>query len=108
MSRQFDVLPRAQRDLDDQAWYFAENANLEIALRFLACARATFELLAGNPQIGRACRIAGQVGVRVFRVCDFEKLLVFFRVDGERVLVLRVLHGARDLEALLRREGVLP
>jgi hypothetical protein len=59
--------------LDDQAWYFAENANLEIALRFLACARATFELLAGNPRSVARARIAGQVGVRVFRVCDFEK-----------------------------------
>jgi toxin ParE1/3/4 len=104
--RQNAVGPRAQRDLDDQAWYLAENANVQVALRFMECARTTFELLAERPFAGWACRFSGVAGVRVFRIRDFEKLLAFYRVDEEQITILRALHGAQDLEALLKREGL--
>ncbi len=34
MTRQYHVLPAADRDLDEQAAYLAANANVELALRF--------------------------------------------------------------------------
>jgi hypothetical protein len=42
----------------------------------------------------------------VFRVKGFEKLLVLYLPLLDGVEILRVGHGSRDLEALLRREGL--
>ncbi|TAE49913.1 MAG: type II toxin-antitoxin system RelE/ParE family toxin, partial [Oscillatoriales cyanobacterium] len=32
---------------------------------------------------------------------DFQDYLIFYRIQDDRVEVLRVLHGARDLEDIL-------
>jgi toxin ParE1/3/4 len=44
--------------------------------------------------------------LRVFRVSGFEKMLVLYRPLSEGVEILRVIHGSRNLLALLRREGL--
>ena len=38
--------------------------------------------------------------VRQWPVKDFPNHLIFFRATDEEVLILRVLHGARDLQGL--------
>lgn len=35
------------------------------------------------------------------RRCVHDNYQIFYRIDGDLVLVVRVLHGARDYEALL-------
>ena len=40
-------------------------------------------------------------GVRVWRVSGFEKHLIFYRPNPEGVEILDVIHGARDIEALV-------
>ncbi|MDQ2899908.1 MAG: hypothetical protein M3Y07_08930 [Acidobacteriota bacterium] len=45
MSARYTVKPKAARDVDDYADYLAREANLEVALRFLAAAHETFRLL---------------------------------------------------------------
>jgi toxin ParE1/3/4 len=52
MTRRFQILPAADRDLDDQAAYLAAEASLETALRFFDAANATFGKIAGMPGIG--------------------------------------------------------
>jgi len=44
--------------------------------------------------------------LRVFRVSGFEKMLMLYRPLSEGVEILRVIHGSRNLLALLRREGL--
>jgi toxin ParE1/3/4 len=39
--------------------------------------------------------------VRQWRIKNFQDYLVFYRVQDDRVEILRVLHGARDLEGIL-------
>ena len=39
--------------------------------------------------------------VRQWRIKKFQDYLVFYRVQEERIEILRVLHGARDLEGIL-------
>ena len=36
----------------------------------------------------------------------FEKMLVLYRPHSDWVEILRVVHSSRNLEALLRREGI--
>ena len=44
---------------------------------------------------------SGMGEIRQWRVKDFKEYLIFYRIQDDRVEILRVLHGARDLEGLL-------
>jgi plasmid stabilization system protein ParE len=43
--------------------------------------------------------------LRVFHVSGFEKMLILYRPLPDGIEILRVVHGSRNLPALLRREG---
>ena len=47
-------------------------------------------------------------GVRVFPVSRFKKYLVFYRPVADGIEILRVLHGARDIDDLLAEGFELP
>ena len=44
---------------------------------------------------------SGMGEIRQWRVKDFKDYLIFYRIQDARVEILRVLHGARDLEGIL-------
>jgi toxin ParE1/3/4 len=94
--------------LDEQALYLAIEASPEVGHRFLLAAHETFLLLAKNPQMGWHARLKATelAGLRVFRVTGFERILVLYRPDDSGIEILRVLHGSRNLQALLGREGI--
>jgi len=48
----------------------------------------------------------GLGALRVFRVTGFEDMLILYRPLSKGVDILRVVHGSRNLRALLRREGL--
>lgn len=105
MSR-YIVGPEAERDLDAHADYYAEQEGLELALRFYEAAANTFALIATQPRIGavRKYRDPLLAGIRFHPIKGFEKQLVFYRPLTDGIEVLRVVHGARDLEALFGPE----
>ena len=43
--------------------------------------------------------------LRVFRLSSFEKILILYRPLAGGVEILRVVHGSRNVQVLLRREG---
>ena len=103
------VRPRADRDIDEIADYLAEHAGLDTALRFLLEVYDTFALLATQQNMGWPCRVrhAQLSDARTFRVsARFDKHLIFYKPYSERIEILRVLHGSRDLEELFRKEGI--
>lgn len=53
--------------------------------------------------MGKVVRLvpAAMGEVRQWRIKDFQEYLVFYRILDERVEILRVLHGARDLDGIL-------
>ena len=107
MSAVYVVRPKADHDLDEQAYYFATEAGSALGHRFLLAAHETFSLLARQPQIGWRARLKNPLlaSLRVFRVSGFEKMLVLYRPSPHGVEILRVVHGSRNVAALLRREG---
>jgi toxin ParE1/3/4 len=108
VSARYIVRPKADQDLDDQAYYLATQANPEVGHRFLLAAHETFSLLATQPEMGWNCRLKGP-GVessRVFRAAGFKRVLVLYRPRPDGVEILRVVHGSPNLQAFLRREGV--
>ncbi|MHB8502850.1 MAG: type II toxin-antitoxin system RelE/ParE family toxin [Candidatus Acidiferrales bacterium] len=102
------VRPKADHDLDEQAYYFATKAEPELGHRFLLAAHETFGLLAAQPQIGWHARLKNPplASLRVFRVSGFEKMIVLYRPSQHGIEILRVVHGSRNIAALLRREVV--
>lgn len=96
------VLPAADRDTDEAADYYATTGGLELALRFMAAVSASYDFLLENPLAGSTVKAFDPrlPEVRFWRVKGFEDYLVFYRTLSERLEVVRVLHGARDLPGL--------
>lgn len=61
-----------------------------------------FDLLARNPALGRMRQFRRHKNIRSWVVTEFTSYLIFYRElpDGSGVEIVRVLHGARDLDAL--------
>jgi toxin ParE1/3/4 len=55
------------------------------------------------PEIGRARPDLGAPETRSWRVKGFRNYLIFYEALSDRVRLLRVLHGARDLQAELEK-----
>ena len=99
----------ARRDLIQQWVWYAENANIDVADRFLRAADETLELLSTQPESGATffVRQPELQNMRRFPVSDgFGKILLFYFPLQNGVDLVRVVHGGRDLERLLT-EGFL-
>jgi toxin ParE1/3/4 len=98
--------PRARRDIVASAVYIAEDSP-EAARRFLAAIEHTIAAAAAMPGIGapRRYRSPRLEGLRMIAVQGFEKHLVFYRPLEPGIEIVRVLHAARDIEAILGGKG---
>ena len=99
------IRPRASIDLDEQSDYIAQN-NLDAALRFFDSARQSFSQLARTPGIGSPYEVSNPrlQGLRKWPVRGFEKYLIFYLVRDDRLEVVRIIHAARDIPAILAEE----
>jgi toxin ParE1/3/4 len=98
------IAPAARADLLAQWNYFAEEVGRpDLADRFTARAEARFKKLLRTPGVGRP-RSFGQArlsNLRSFKVEGFPNHLIFYRPLPRRgVEIVRVLHGARNLEGV--------
>jgi len=91
------LAPEAEADLDELWYYVATNAGVEVADRLVDSITTRFFLLGMHPGAGRR-RDDLRPGLRSFPVGDY---IVFYRVEGDDVLIQRVVRGSRDLAALL-------
>jgi toxin ParE1/3/4 len=89
------ITPSAEKDIDEILLYIsADNINAALAFnnRLINC----FELLADNAKIGRE-RPELKQDLRSFPEGNY---LVFYREWSGIVAIVRVLHGARDLDEI--------
>lgn len=98
--------PLAQFDLIEEADYLEQTADLNVAERFLDAARVTFEELARMPMMGspRPYYAADLKDLRQWRIKGFKDFLVFYRPLPDGVEIVRVLHGKRNIAAILEDE----
>jgi toxin ParE1/3/4 len=99
-------LPPARRDLVEIYYYYARKGTVSTARRFLGQAEATFQRLAKAPGIGSRYELDVPIRaeLRFFPVSRYRNYLVFYRPVEGGIEVLRVLHGARDLQGILAEE----
>jgi toxin ParE1/3/4 len=95
------LAPQAKADLEDIASYaLVDSGSLEVATRLVDSITERFVLLGTHPSARRR-RDDLRQGVRSFPVGSY---VVFYRIEGDDVVVQRVVRGSRDLGALLRGE----
>lgn len=101
--RRVILRPRADLDLDHQFEYLAVEAGLATARRFLIRLQETCRALQRNPELGspRSFGARRLAGLRVWPVKGFRRQLIFYLPSKEVIEIVRILHGARDLESLL-------
>ena len=92
------VRPRAEADLRDaRDWYESQRAGL--GAEFIAQIDATIQVLIRDPQ-------RHPVYYRGFRRVLARRFpyKLFYRLEDDRIIVFRILHGRRDHPRLLRPE----
>lgn len=90
--------PQADSDLDDIWHYVAvKSGSMEVADRLVDAITDRFSLLATHPNIGRARDEDLRPGLRSFAVGEY---VIIYRIGGDDVLILRVVHGSRDIAGL--------
>lgn len=95
------VAPQAEAELDN-IWFYVvkESGSVEIADRLIDSITERFYLLALHPHIGRRRDEDLRPGLRSFPVGEH---VIIYRVEEKDVLILHVVRGSRDIEALLRQ-----
>jgi toxin ParE1/3/4 len=92
----YRVKARARLDLKSH-WRYIAHDNLPAADRLLDAAEETFKLIAESPDIGSQRSFRKLSGIRSRAVSGFQNYLVFYRIQGKTVVIVRVLHGMRNL-----------
>lgn len=94
-----EVSRRADADIDEIAAYLVDEADDVVALRFLSALEDAWERIVEHPSSGARVLSdnAAVAELRYRQVRGFEDYLVFYATKVDLVLIVRVLHGARDL-----------
>jgi toxin ParE1/3/4 len=92
----------AGNDILEQADWYKQRSGRTLAKRWERAVTAAALRIAKNPQSGSLCNFEANElrAVRRMSIARFPKHLIFYRVDSGEVEILRVIHGARDLESL--------
>jgi toxin ParE1/3/4 len=90
--------PQADSDLES-IWYYvaSETGNLELADRVIDSITDRFLLLAKYPNIGRRRDDDLRPGLCSIPVGEY---IIIYRVQAHDVVILRVLRGSRNIQAL--------
>lgn len=101
MKRTIILDPEADRDIEAIFDYLADR-NIDAALRFLKATDDTFNSIAEISGIGSPRRFKNSklVGVRMWPIEGFSSYLAFYLTSEETIRVLRVLHSARNIDAI--------
>jgi len=106
MSLVVDKRPAARRDLADVFYQYVSEGTIKTARRFSAQAESTFQRLAKMPSLGAQYDPddLAYAGLRYMPVSRFPTYLVFYFPVPGGIEVMRVLHGARDIQGILASE----
>ena len=103
----FHLVPSevADNDTFDVARYLSDQSE-GLGFRFYDCVDTTYQQIAKNPEqktVGPFRQLESQ-NIRICPVKNFPNHLIFYRIESDRIEILRVLHGSRDYMRLFDTE----
>ena len=103
MSLEVFIAARAEQDMTFQYRWYLENADYDVAERYLLAVHNTITKIAERPDLGSRRRFKAPelLHIRSYQVMKpFDRHLLFY-IDGTQLRIERVMHGARDLPSRL-------
>jgi plasmid stabilization system protein ParE len=100
----FQLTPRALNDLSEIWDYIAED-NVSAANRVESAILSACTSLARHPLLGSKRTEITPLPVRFWTVTRFPNFIVVYRPDTKPLQVIAVVHGKRNIEALLKEPG---
>ncbi len=98
----------AAHSILEQGAYFRESADDTLVIRWESAIEQAIHSLLEFPERGTLCRFVSPqlAGIRWIFVPGFARQMVFYRYspDEHTLLIIQVLHGARNLETLISNE----
>jgi toxin ParE1/3/4 len=95
---ELDLSPAARADLLDIRIYSVDQFGVEVADSYFLGFDAVFALLREHPMVGASRVDLGQ-GIRCL---IHRQHRIFYYVDGDTVVIVRVVHHARDAKQALK------
>jgi plasmid stabilization system protein ParE len=96
----YQLTPEAISDLFE-IWNFISKDNPEAADRVEQAIFRTCEFLVDSPLSGRVRKDLTPASVRFWVVNPYSKYLIVYDPEKKPLQIIRILHGARDLPAIL-------
>ena len=91
--------PAAELDIEECFVFIAED-NLDIGVTFLVAVEDSLEQLSRMPLIGKTKHFRTVKNLRMWPVKGFDSYLIFYLVNADSIELVRLLHGARDIDGL--------
>lgn len=98
MNRGYRLTPEAQTHLDEICAFIAED-NVDAALRVLDAFEHAFDQLTAAPEIGHSRE---DLTARPVKFLSVYSYLVVYDPASAPLTIIAVLHGARDIDRLLK------
>jgi plasmid stabilization system protein ParE len=103
------VSEAAALSIMEQADYYLEASDAGLAQRWEEAVDKAVHSLLNWPERGALCRFhsASLDGLRWISITGFPKHMIFYRTISQEqtILIIQVLHGARNLETILDEDG---
>ena len=89
-----------EADFAEITVHLAQDASPKISAKWAAAVIHLVELLQRFPEMGRLRRDLHPPGIRTFVINEFPNYLLFYRLTGDEIILLRIRHGGMDLTTL--------
>mgnify|MGYP003605211864 CR=1 len=90
------ITPLAEQDIESIGDYIARD-NPRRALSFIRELRSQCQRISKTPQ---GYRLRDELGDGI-RSCAYGNYVIFFEIETDALRIVRILHGARDIPAVL-------
>jgi plasmid stabilization system protein ParE len=93
----------ARTDVVDTTTYLAERST-NAAAGFLASVRHSAKRLSDMPELGTVAQLHDRrsKSIRIWPVKGFPNHLIFYQIEIDELVILRVLHGSTNYEAFFQ------
>jgi toxin ParE1/3/4 len=98
MNRNIIIRPEAENDLFE-AFHWYEERNPGLGVEFLECIESTFDLIKENPGLYQT--VYKNIRRALPKRFPYE---IFYIIDGNKLVVLAILHAKRNPELLKERD----